>query len=289
VEAFGSPEPSADVEIISMLDMLFRKLGLSDIELNINSIGCPKCRGEYMKKFKEYISPKLGDLCNTCKIRFEKNPMRILDCKEERCKELIKDAPAAIDYLCDECREHFEGLKAGLENLGIAYNIDTRIVRGQDYYSKTVFEFVSRNVGTQGTICGGGRYDGLIETCGGKPTPGVGFGLGIERLLMEMESQGAAIPAPEGIDLYIATVGNRAKSFAEKLAYQMRDNGVSADIDHMGRSLKSQMKYADKIGAGYSIVLGDDEIESNKAVLKNMKTGEQKNVSLDSILVRFKK
>lgn len=289
VEAFGSPGPSVDVEIISMLDMLFRKLGLGNIELNINSIGCPVCRSEYIKKFREYIKPKLDGLCSTCHVRYEKNPMRILDCKEEGCKKLIADAPAAIDYLCDECREHFKGLKAGLDNLGIAYSIDTRIVRGQDYYTKTVFEFVSKNVGTQGTICGGGRYDGLIETCGGKPTPGVGFGLGIERLLMEMESQGVVIPQNKGMDLYIATIGNKAKDFAAKLAYQMRNEGISADFDHMDRSLKAQMKYADKIGADYCIVLGDEEIESNKAVLRNMKTGEQKVVSLDSVLVRLKK
>lgn len=289
VEAFGSPGPSVDIEIISMLDMLFKKLGLGNIELNINSIGCPVCRSEYIKKFREYIRPKLDGLCNTCHVRYEKNPMRILDCKEDNCKRLIVDAPAVIDYLCDECREHFEGLKAGLENLGIAYSIDTRIVRGQDYYTKTVFEFVSKNVGTQGTICGGGRYDGLIETCGGKPTPGVGFGLGIERLLMEMESQEVVIPQNKGMDLYISTIGNKAKDFAAKLAYQMRNEGISADFDHMDRSLKAQMKYADKIGADYCIVLGDEEIESNKAVLKNMKTGEQKDVSLDSVLVRLKK
>lgn len=287
-ELFGSQGPSSDLEIISMLNLFFNNLGTKDIKLNINSIGCPKCREGYNQKLKEYLSPLLQELCDTCKTRFVRNPLRIIDCKELNCKKLTENAPALIDNLCEECFEHFEGLKLGLDNLGINYNVDKGIVRGLDYYTKTVFEFVSENVGTQGTVCGGGRYDELIEACGGTPTPGIGFAVGIERLLMEMESQGIIIPELEVVDLYIATIGEKAYKFAEKLVYQMRSEGLRAEKDLMNRSLKAQMKYADKIDANYSIVLGDNEIDSNKAFLKNMKTSDQKEVSLDTIIRRLK-
>jgi len=288
VEAFGSKGPSIDVEIISMLNMFFEKLGLHNVSLNINSIGCPKCRRAYNDKLKEYLSPILENLCDNCNARFNRNPLRIIDCKESKCKKYTADAPALIDNLCDECREHFEGLKAGLDNLNISYNIDKGIVRGLDYYTRTVFEFVSSNVGTQGTICGGGRYDGLVEICGGSPTPGIGFALGVERLILEMDSQNISIPEPEGIYIFIAAIGEKADRYAERLVYQLRENGINAEKDVMNRSLKAQMKYADKLGATYTVVIGDDEIESNRAVLKNMKSGEQKDVSLDSILDRLK-
>lgn len=288
VEAFGAPGPSIDVEIISIVDVLFKKLGLKGIQLNINSIGCPACRGEYNLKLKEFLRPLVGNLCQTCKERFERNPLRILDCKEDKCSEYIKDAPAQLDNLCNECKEHFEGLKDGLDNLGIDYSIDKNIVRGLDYYTRTVFEFISSNVGTQGTICGGGRYDGLVELCGGPKIPGIGFAMGIERFLMEIESQGIEIPKPGGADIYIASLGDKADKFAEKLVYQLRSVGINAEKDLMSRSLRAQMKYADKLGAKYTVVVGDDEIDSNKAVLRNMETGEQKDVSLDSILNRLK-
>lgn len=287
-EVFGSGSCSVDVEVISMVDLLFKRLGLTNIELNINSIGCPECRKEYNIKLKEFLKPLLGELCHTCKDRYERNPLRIIDCKEEKCKKLVKNAPALLDNLCSGCKEHFEGLKSGLNNLEIKYNIDKNIVRGLDYYTKTVFEFVSLNVGTQGTICGGGRYDGLVETCGGKPTPGIGFALGIERLLMEMDSQGINIPEPEGIDIYVASLGQEASAFASKLVFQLRSAGINAEGDLTERSLKAQMKQADKLNATFTVVIGEEEIETNKAVLKNMKTGEQKDVSLDSILTRLK-
>ncbi|HHW48886.1 MAG TPA: histidine--tRNA ligase [Clostridiaceae bacterium] len=288
VEAFGSKGPSIDVEIISMLNMFFEKLGLKNVSLNINSIGCPKCRRAYNDKLKEFLSPILKDLCDNCNARFNRNPLRIIDCKEDRCKKLTAEAPALIDNLCEECREHFEGLKAGLDNLNINYNVDKGIVRGLDYYTRTVFEFVSSNVGTQGTICGGGRYDGLVEICGGPSTPGIGFALGVERLLLEMDSQNISIPEPEGAYIFIATIGEKADRYAERLVYQLRENGISAEKDVMDRSLKAQMKYADKLGVTYTVVLGDEEIESNRAVMRNMKSGEQKDVSLDSILDRLK-
>jgi len=288
VEAFGSAGPSVDVEIISLLSMFFERLGIKKTGLNINSIGCPKCRAEYNERLKEYFRPNLPELCENCRERFERNPLRIIDCKETGCKRFTANAPALLDYLCGECSSHFEGLKAGLNNLGIEYAVDPGIVRGLDYYTKTVFEFTSQNVGTQGTICGGGRYDGLVETCGGTPTPGIGFGLGIERLLMELESQENQIKEPPLMDIYIAALGEKAANFAQQLVYRLRSYNVGAETDLMSRSLKSQMKYADKKGFSHTVVLGDDEIESGKAVLKDMKTGEQKDVSLDSIVDRLK-
>jgi histidyl-tRNA synthetase len=288
VEAFGAPGPSIDVEIISILDILFKRLGLTDIELNINSIGCPKCRGEYNKKLLKYYEPYLENLCHNCKTRYTRNPLRLLDCKEERCAKYSKEAPPLLDNVCDHCKEHFEGLKSGLNNININYNVDKNIVRGLDYYTRTVFEYVSKNVGTQGTICGGGRYDGLVETCGGPPTPGIGFALGMERLLLEMGSQNVDIPAPENIEIFLAVIGKKAERYAEKLVYTLRSEGIKAERDYMGRSLKAQLKYADKIGARTIVVLGDEEIESNKVVLRNMQTGEQKDISLDSILDRLK-
>lgn len=288
LEAFGSAGPAIDVEIISMLSMFFEKLGLKNVSLNINSIGCPNCRKAYNEKLKDYFRPHLAELCENCRNRFERNPLRIIDCKEQGCKRFTQDAPKLIDNLCDDCREHFEGLKSGLENLGIDYKVDSGIVRGLDYYTKTVFEFISQNVGTQGTICGGGRYDGLVETCGGAPTPGIGFAMGAERLLMELESQNINIAEPEPMGLYVATLGSRAAEYAQKLVYQLRSYGVGAETDLMSRSLKAQMKYADKKGFLYTIVIGDEEIENGKAVLKDMKSGEQKDVSLDSVVDRLK-
>jgi len=288
IEAFGSSDPQMDVEVISLLYLFFEKLGLKKTGLNINSIGCPVCRKEYNEKLRDYFRPHLEGLCSNCKVRFEKNPLRLIDCKEERCRRISANAPALLDHICDECRNHFEGLKAGLDNLGIEYRIDPGIVRGLDYYTKTVFEFVSENVGTQGTICGGGRYDGLVELCGGYPTPGIGFALGVERLMMELDSQGITIEAPRPLDIYIAAMGDAASRFAQELVYKLRQNNVGAETDLMNRSLKAQMKYADKKGFLYTVVLGDNEIESGKTVLKDMRTGEQKNVSLDSIVDRLK-
>jgi len=283
VETFGSKGPSIDVEIISLIKQLFDSLGLKDVGLNINSIGCPVCRKEYNQKLMDYFRPSLDKLCGLCNNRFERNPLRIIDCKEEKCKTITAGAPAILDNLCEECRVHFEGLKKGLNNLGIVYNVDKNIVRGLDYYTKTVFEFISENVGTQGTICGGGRYDGLVEACGGPSTPAVGFAIGIERLLMEMESQGVDIPPQKEIEIYIATIGEAADTFAQKLVYDLRARQIPAEKDLLQKSLKAQMKYADKIGAKFSVVLGDDEVNNNRAVLKNMKTGEQSEIALDNI------
>ncbi|KNY28108.1 histidine--tRNA ligase [Pseudobacteroides cellulosolvens] len=283
VETFGSKGPSIDVEIISLIKQLFDSLGLKDVGLNINSIGCPICRKEYNQKLMDYFRPSLDKLCGLCNNRFERNPLRIIDCKEEKCKTITAGAPAILDNLCEECSTHFEGLKKGLDNLGIVYNVDKNIVRGLDYYTKTVFEFISENVGTQGTICGGGRYDGLVQACGGPSTPAVGFAIGIERLLMEMESQGVPIPPQKEIEIYIATIGETSDTYAEKLIYDLRKRQIPAEKDLLQKSLKAQMKYADKLGAKYTVVLGDDEVKNNRAVLKNMKNGEQAEIALDNI------
>lgn len=284
VEAFGAEGPEVDTEIISILVRLFEILGLKNTELSINSVGCPACKPDYSKLFRSYLEERHDKLCKTCKERYEKNPMRILDCKEEGCGALTLEAPLMADHLCGNCSEHFEGLKRGLVNLGINYNVNKRIVRGQDYYTKTVFEFVSKNVGTQGTICGGGRYDGLIEICGGKAAPGIGFGLGFERLLLELDSRGINLPRPPARPLYIAPMGETSRVFAQKLVYELRSEGIGCETDLAGRSLKSQMKYADKLGFIYVIVIGDQELEKRKAVLRNMKTGDEIEVNLDSIL-----
>lgn len=288
-EAFGAPGPEIDVEIVSLVDEFIKKLGIKGVGLHINSIGCPVCRKPYNEILREYFRPSLGSLCVNCRSRYERNPLRIADCKEEGCRPYAEKAPALLEHLCDDCRNHFEGLKERLDALGISYEIDKDVVRGLDYYTKTVFEFISEDVGTQGTICGGGRYDGLIEAFGGPSTPGIGFGMGIERLLMAMESRGPKIPEPDGPAIYIASMGKRASDYAGRLVRSLRSSGVNAEKDLLGRSLRSQMKYADKLGAVYTVVLGDAEMETGKAVLKNMRSGETKDVSLDSIVDRLKK
>lgn len=287
MELFGSHSPAADAEVIAFVSDFFNTLGLTNISLEINSIGCPNCRKNYHAALKEYFEARKADLCDTCLTRLDKNPLRILDCKSPVCKEIAKDAPIGLDYLCDECREHFEGLKKRLDALGIAYTVNPRIVRGLDYYTKTVFEFVSGDIGAQSTVCGGGRYDGLIKSLGGADQPGIGYAMGIERLLMVLEAQGIQIPKPSPCDLYIASMGENASVFAMKLASDLRNEGFAAESDLIGRSLKAQMKYADKIGAKYSMVIGDDELAAGKAKVKNMATGETHELDLNGDLSKF--
>ncbi|MGI6123726.1 MAG: histidine--tRNA ligase [Acetivibrionales bacterium] len=289
VELLGAADPAADVEVISILSLFFNRLKIKNLKLNINSIGCPKCRSAYNELLKSYLADKLGEMCDTCKTRYERNPMRILDCKEESCKKHLIHAPALLDHICDDCREHFNSVTQKLEAIDIHYDIDKNIVRGLDYYTRTVFEFVSENIGTQGTVCGGGRYDGLVEACGGAPAPGIGFALGVERLLLEMNSQGIEFPKPEAPDIYIGAIGEKAAHVSEKLAWQLRNNNIYCIKDIMGRSVKAQMKYADKLGVRYSLIIGDNEIESNKAQLKDMKNGEVKDISLDTLIDRLVK
>ena len=287
VEMFGSASPSADVEVISFVNDFFAILGIGGLSLEINSIGCPTCRREYHAALKQYFEGRKDELCDTCLTRLDKNPMRILDCKSPVCKEIAKDAPVVLDYLCDDCKAHFEGLKKRLDALNIAYVVNPRIVRGLDYYNKTVFEFVSGDIGAQSTVCGGGRYDGLLKSLGGNDQPALGFAMGIERLLMVAEAQGVEIPAPQPCDLYIASIGEEASIRALQLVTDLRNEGFYAECDTMGRSVKAQMKYADKIEAQFSMVLGDNELADNKANIKNMQTGESLEIALDESLIKF--
>ena len=287
-EMYGSASPAADAEMIAMVDAFLGRLGIKDVALNINSIGCPKCRGEYHKALKSYFEGRKDELCGTCRERLEKNPMRILDCKSPICQDIAKGAPVILDYLCEECSEHFEKLKKNLTAMDIAFTVNPKIVRGLDYYTKTVFEFVSNSIGAQGTVCGGGRYDGLIEQLGGNPTPALGFAMGIERLIMTMENQGCDFIEPKKCALYIAAMDEAALEKAIVLTKTLRDDGIWAEYDLIGRGVKAQMKYADKLGADFTMVLGSNELESGKAQLKNMKTSEKVDISLgDSFLDDF--
>lgn len=273
VEYFGSVSPYADAEVIGLADTFLKRLGIDEIRVNINSVGCPECRGGYQAALREYFSSRKDELCETCQGRLEKNPMRIIDCKSPVCSEISKGAPRTIDFLCDDCRDHFEALKSRLFDMGIDYAVDSGIVRGLDYYSRTVFEFVSNRIGAQGTVCGGGRYDGLVSELGGREIPGLGFGSGIERLIMVMEALGVEFPQPDSADVFLAAIGENAKRRAATLAHELRRAGVSAEYDLMDRSVKAQMKYADKTGARFSVVLGDDELSDGFANLKDMATG----------------
>lgn len=286
VEVYGSSNAQTDAETILIADTLLKKLGLQ-VKLCINSIGCPACRAAYNQALKNYFEPHLGALCNDCRTRFEKNPLRLLDCKEEGCKAVNKDAPQILDYLCEECSAHFEEVKSCLDLAGVAYEIDPRIVRGLDYYTRTVFEFVSTSIGAQGTVCGGGRYDGLIEQLGGKPTPAVGFAAGIERLLIVMEQSGVKIPEPMKPTVYLAGMDKDCRKKAFELASLLREHGVIAEIDLMERSLKAQFKYADKLGAKYVAVIGGNELAEGRANVKFMETGESVSVSFDDIVEYF--
>ena len=281
MELFGASSPSADAEVIAFVDEFFRLLGIRNISLEINSIGCKECRKNYHAALKSYFEARKDRLCDTCLERLDKNPLRILDCKNPDCKEVAKDAPVVLDYLCDDCKAHFEGLKKRLDALGVPYTVNPRIVRGLDYYVRTVFEFVSSDLGAQSTVCGGGRYDGLIKSLGGPDQPGIGYAMGVERLLMVMKAQGIEIPAPAPCDLYIGSIGEEASVEALRLCGILRKEGFSAECDIVGRSVKAQMKYADKIGARFSMVLGDNELAEKKATVKNMATGENAEVMLD--------
>lgn len=284
VEMFGADSPAADAMTISLPYNLFRELGVGGISLMINSIGCKTCRAEYRRALIEYFEDKKDRLCATCNDRLYKNPMRILDCKSDICREICAGAPRITDYLCDDCRAHFESVKSLLDGMGIEYTVDPSIVRGLDYYNRTVFEFVSDNIGAQGTVCGGGRYDGMTEQLGGASYPGIGFAMGLERLMLLLNDDNIERPAPS---LYIASMGSRAKTESALLAQRLIAGGVCTEYDIMNRSLKAQMKYADKLGAHCCIVLGDNELDAGKAVLKNMKTGESCEVALDALNLKI--
>lgn len=283
IELYGSDSPYADVEVISVAKSLFDSLGIKDLELNINSIGCSVCRTDYNRALKEYLKEHINEMCPTCKERLEKNPLRILDCKEERCKLITANAPKVLDYLCDDCNNHHEMVKSILSSLGIDFKVNSNIVRGLDYYTKTVFEFVSTSIGAQGTVCGGGRYNNLVKEVGGKPTPAVGFGMGIERLLMVLEALNLNLGKEEIPLVYVAPLSAEQVGEAYKLVTSLRCEGVSADTDLMGRSLKAQMKYAGKRGYAYVIVLGESEIVDGIVKIKSMATSEEVAVEINKL------
>lgn len=283
VEFYGSSAPQTDAEVILLGYTVLKKLGLN-VELNINSMGCSHCRAEYNKALKQYLADKFDELCPTCQTRFEKNPLRILDCKVDECKKLVENAPKITDYLCGECSDHFETLKNLLTVAGLKYNINPKIVRGLDYYTKTVFEFVTTDLGSQGTVLGGGRYDKLIEQIGGPKVCGVGFGMGIERVLMLMENKGIEIPSDSFVDLYIAPMGDIALVKAFEIATALRNKGVRVEIDHLSRSIKAQFKYADKIKAKYVVAIGENELNNNECKLKLMSDGSVTEISLSEIV-----
>ena len=283
IEVFGTSNMLADAEVICLANDFLTDLGVKEIELRINSVGCPECRAKYRQALKDFIKPRYDELCGTCKDRYERNPMRILDCKSEICQGIVKDAPRMLDYLCDDCRQAFEELKTNLTSMGIGYTVDPNIVRGLDYYTKTAFEFVTTKIGAQGTVCGGGRYDHLIEELGGPPIPGVGFGLGIERLLLLMDANEAYFPEDHGVEVFIAVMGERAKAFGLKLCREMRQKGIVAEMDTLARNIKGQFKYADRLNARYTLVIGDNELDKGVVSLKDMAASSQREVAIEDI------
>jgi histidyl-tRNA synthetase len=287
IEVFGAKEASADAEVISVAMVFLERLGIKNLNVNINSLGCPICRQNYNNALQEYFRQNLETLCTTCQDRFVKNPLRILDCKNPECHKIGENAPVILDYICDDCKEHFEDLKQELEALKIPFVIDPYIVRGLDYYTRTVFEIISEDIGAKSTVCGGGRYDNLIEECGGPKLPAVGFGLGLERLLLTLEAKGIVIPNPEAPILFIAALGEKAKLESAKIILNLRKEGIACTRDIMSRSLKAQMKYANNIKAKYSMVLGDNELNDNKAKLKNMETGEEEEIEVSNVLMEI--
>lgn len=284
VEVFGSKKASVDAEVIYLAYSLFKKLGITGLKLNVNSIGCEKCRPEYFKALKEYIGTHLDDLCNVCKGRFDRNPLRILDCKEEGCGSLADSAPKTIDFGCEECKDHFVELQNYLKAQEIDFSINPRIVRGLDYYTKTVFEFISNDIGAQSTVCGGGRYDNLVSACGGPQSAGVGFGMGLERLLMVIENQNIILPKPPGCFVYFAVLKEDTRTELFQLMNSLRAKGINTDMDHAGRGLKAQFKYADKIGAQWVLLMGDDEIAKQQVKFRNMCNGEEVFVPIADII-----
>ena len=283
IEMFGAAEPEADVQVIAAAAACIRAAGLKKVELQLNSIGCPHCRPKYHAALREYFAGHIDELCDTCRARLERNPLRILDCKSPICSAIAKGAPLMREYLCEDCRDHFAKVRAGLDNIGISYVENPTIVRGLDYYTRTVFEFVHTGAGAQGVVCGGGRYDGLVEELGGKPTPGIGFGMGIERLLMVMEAEGVEFAPDRTPDLYLCSMGDAGRALAERIAAALRERKLWAETDLMGRGLKPQMKYANKIGAQYVVVLGEDEVATGRAKLKRMADGAEIEIGLAAL------
>lgn len=283
IEVFGSSSPETDAEVIFAASSFLNKLKIKGVKLEINSIGCHICRNEYNKALKNYFAPHLDEMCFNCRSRFDKNPLRILDCKEERCKTIAQNAPKITDYLCDDCKKHFDTVRSLLDAQGLEYSVNPNIVRGLDYYTRTVFEFVSTSIGAQGTVCGGGRYDGLISELGGSNLPAIGFAAGIERLLLLMENTGVPFPEDGVPAIYLAGMDDKSRAQAFKIAMELRANGVSAEVDHMQRSVKAQLKYADKTGAKFVAVIGESELESGVLNVKKMSDGTTAAVKIEEL------
>ena len=284
VEFLGAINPNIDAETILLAKTFLDKVGIKNVTLYLNSIGCKECRAKYKAVLSEYLKSNIDSMCELCKDRLDKNPLRILDCKNENCKKINEKAPVILDYLCDDCREHFESVQKLLTIAGVEYKINPYIVRGLDYYNKTVFEFVSNSIGAQGTVCGGGRYDGLIAELGGSDVAGIGFAVGIERILMLLENLGVEIPNDSKIEYYVAPMGQKESEKAFEIVSLLRKKGISADFDHMDRSIKAQFKYADKIGAKKVIVIGSEELEKGIFKVKEMETGKEENLTFDELI-----
>ena len=289
IECFGSPDPVIDAEILLLASTVFERLGVQGLSLHINNIGCPQCRPRYNQALKDYFSAHIDSMCEDCKKRLAINPLRILDCKEADCRAIIANAPRLPDYVCEECNTHFSALEGYLQDIGLDYVLDERLVRGLDYYTNMVFELMSEQIGAQGTVCGGGRYNGLVEELGGPATPGAGFGMGLERLLLQLEAQGIEIPEPSRCELYIASMGENAKRLAWKLSSQLRQAGIKAEMDSMGRSMRAQFKYADKVKASYVLVIGEDEMTSGQVKLRDMTDGSEQELALAGFVDAFLK
>ena len=281
-ELFGAEGAAADATMIALASSVFRRLGLKGLTLHLNSIGCKNCRGGYRSALVSYFGARREQLCDTCKTRLEKNPLRLLDCKSPICSGIAKGAPKTIDFLCPDCKAHFDTLTRLLDGMGIKYVVDPAIVRGLDYYTRTVFEFIADGIGAQSTVCGGGRYDGLVEELGGAPMPAIGFAMGITRVILALRAQGIEEPKPAAPRLYIAALGEKASDAAAVITERLRQTGAFVECDLVGRSLKAQMKYANKIDADYTLILGDNELESGRAFLRDMKNSTQTEVELDT-------
>ena len=283
-EALGSNDPAIDAEMISMGLNLMEELGIENLEVIINSIGCQECRPDYIKELTNYLNKHQDELCSDCKKRLKTNPLRILDCKNESCSRVVKDAPQITDYLCNDCENHFESVRNYLDQLGIDYKVDPKLVRGLDYYTNTAFEIKYKGLGAQDTVFAGGRYNGLAEEIGGRDVPGIGFAIGMERLILTLEKEGIELPIDNSIDLFITTIGQQSKEKGFSLMNNLRKSGLKTEMDYMDRSVGSQMKAADRLNAQYTIIIGGDELKSGEATVRNMKSGEEIDVELDNLV-----
>jgi len=283
VEVIGSADPGIDAEVIAMAVDIFNRLGLKGLAVELNSVGCPKCRPNHLEEMKKYLAPVQERLCTTCQGRLEKNPLRILDCKNVLCQELAKDVPSIVEVLCPECEGHFLRVQEYLQAFGVNYRLQPRLVRGLDYYTMTAFEIIAEGIGAQSSICGGGRYDGLIEQCGGPAMPGIGYAIGLERILATLEQQGIEAGASLTVQVYIAAMGDQANLKGAIIAQDLRQKGVSVEKDYLNRSLKAQLKSAGRLQAPYVLILGENELSNNEVVLRRMKDSRQSVINLDNI------